>query len=313
VPSARPFRFGVQAKRAADGRAWRDQARAAEAMGYSTLWVPDHLGDEWGPLVGLTAAATATSTLRVGALVFDNDFRHPAVLAKELATLDLVSEGRLEAGIGAGWMRSDYDAHGLAYDPPATRIERMAEGLAVMKALWSGAGPTTFDGRHYRLRGAPGQPRPVQRPHPPMLVGGGGKRVLSVAAREADIVGFNATLTAGVVGPEVARTALASCFDDRVAWVRAEAGDRFGALELHCNVFVCMVGADPTATAEALAPAFGVAPGEALEVPLVMVGSVEHICEVLEQRRQRFGFTYWVVPATAAAAFAPVVARMAGR
>ncbi|MEO6121531.1 MAG: TIGR03621 family F420-dependent LLM class oxidoreductase [Acidimicrobiales bacterium] len=313
MPSTKPFRFGVQAKGAVDGKAWRDQARAAEDMGYSTLWVPDHLGDDWGPLVALTAAAAATSTLRVGALVFDNDFRHPAVLAKELATLDLVSDGRLEAGIGAGWMRRDYDAHGLAYDAAGTRIERMAEGLAVMKALWTGDGPTTFRGRHYSLCDAPGRPAPLQRPHPPVLVGGGGRKVLSVAAREADIVGFNATLAAGVVGPEVARTALASCFDDRVAWVREEAGDRFAALELHCNVFVCMVGADPRASAEALAPAFGVSPAEALEVPLVIVGSVDHICDVLTERRERFGFSYWAVPASSAESFAPVVARLAGR
>ncbi|MGH9154673.1 MAG: TIGR03621 family F420-dependent LLM class oxidoreductase [Acidimicrobiales bacterium] len=313
MPHAKPFRFGVQAKRAADGRAWRDQARAVEALGYSTLWVPDHLGDQWGPLVGLTAAAAATSTLRVGALVFDNDFRHPAVLAKELATLDLVSDGRLEAGIGAGWLRTDYEAHGLAYDAPGTRIERMAEAVAVMKALWSDDGPTSFAGRHYILRDAPGRPAPVQRPHPPVLVGGGGRRVLSVAAREADIVGFNANLAAGVVGPEVAGTALASCFDDRVAWVRSEAGDRFDALELHCNVFVCMVGADPRASAEALAPAFGVSATDALDVPLVIVGSVDHICDLLQQRRERFGFTYWVVPAASAEAFAPVVARLSGR
>lgn len=312
MSSTKPFRFGVQAKGAADGRAWREQARVAEALGYATLWVPDHLGDEWGPLVALTAAAEATTTLRIGALVFDNDFRHPAVLAKELATLDVLSDGRVEAGLGAGWMRSDYEAHGLSYDAARTRIERMAEGLAVMKALWSG-GPTTFEGRHYSLRGAPGQPRPLQRPHPPVLVGGGGRKVLTVAAREADIVGFNASLAAGVVGPEVAATALAGCFDERVAWVREAAGDRFGALELHCNVFVCMVGADPHATAEALAPAFGVAPEEALEVPLVLVGSVNHICDVLLQRRERFGFTYWVVPAASAKAFAPVVERLAGR
>ena len=312
MPSTRPFRFGLQAKHAADGPAWRDQARAVEALGYSTLWMPDHLDDQWGPLVGLTAAAEATSTLRIGALVFDNDFRHPAVLARELATLDLVSGGRLEAGLGAGWKRADYDAHGLAFDAPAARVERLAEGLAVMKALWAG-GPASFEGAHYTLRDAPGLPRPSQQPHPPVLVGGGGRRVLSVAAREADIVGFNATLTAGVVGPAVAQTALASRFDERVSWVREAAGDRFGALELHCNVFVCMVGAEPGTTAAALAPAFGVSPAEALEVPLVIVGSVDHICDVLQQRRERYGFTYWVVPAGCAEAFAPVVARLAGR
>lgn len=311
MASTKPFRFGVQTKGAASARAWRDQARAVESMGYATLWMPDHLGDQWGPLVGLTAAAEATTTLRVGALVFDNDFRHPSVLAKELATLDLVSEGRLEAGLGAGWLRTDYEAHGLAYDPPATRIDRMAEGLGVMRALWSGR-PVRRDGAHYRLHDAAGAPAPVQQPGPPVLVGGGGRRILTVAAREADIVGFNATLTAGEVGQAVARTALAARFDERVAWVREAAGDRFEDLELHCNVFVCMVGADPRASAEALAPGFGVTPEEALDVPLVLVGDVDHICHVLEARRRRYGFSYWVVPAGCAEAFAPVVARLAG-
>lgn len=309
--STKPFRFGVQATATPDGRAWRDRARAVEAMGYATLWVPDHLDDQWGPLVALTSAAEATTTLRIGALVFDNDYRHPAVLAKEVATLDLVSDGRVEVGLGAGWLRSDYEGHGLDYDPPAVRVERLGEALAVLTSLW-GPGPTTFAGRHYTLDAAPGRPKPVQRPRPPVLVGGGSRGVLSLAAREADIVGFNASLAAGAVGTEVARSALAPCFDERVVWVREAAGPRFDDLELQCHTFLCMVGAEPRAAADAMAPAFGVTPQDALEVPLVLVGSVEHICDVLHERRERYGFSYWGVPADAAEAFAPVVARLAG-
>lgn len=307
----RPFRFGLQVAHAADGRAWRDQARAAEDLGYATLWMPDHLDDQWGPLVGLTAAAGATTVLRVGSLVFDNDFRHPALLARESATLDLVSDGRLELGMGAGWLRSDYDGHGLAFDPPAVRVDRLAEGVAVVKAMWSG-GAASFEGRHYTLRRAAAAPRPVQRPHPPLLVGGGGRRVLGLAAREADIVGFTANLAPGRVGPEVARSALAGRFRERVAWVRRAAGPRFDDLELHCHTALCLVGADPRATADALAPSLGLSPGEALDVPVALVGSVDHICETLLRRREEFGFSYWSVPGHARDAFGPVVSRLAG-
>lgn len=308
----RAFRFGVQLASAPDARTWRDRARAVEDLGYASLWMPDHFEDQWGPIVGLTAAAAATTSIRLGALVFDNDYRHPAVLAKEMATLDLVSEGRLELGMGAGWLRSDYDRHGLAFDQPATRVERLEEAVQVVKSLWS-EGPTTFSGRHYRLDAAPGWPRPHQRPHPPVMVAGGGRRVLGVAARQADIVGFNMNLAAGSVGPEAARSSLAGRFEQRVAWVREAAGERFDQLELHCNTAFCLVGVDRHATAAAVAPGFGITPEEALDVPVALVGSVDEICETLERRREQYGFSYWAVPGDAFEAFAPVVARLAGR
>ena len=307
-----PFRFGVQFPAASDGRTWRDLARAAEDLGYATFWMPDHLDDQWGPLVGLTAAAAATTTIRVGALVLDNDYRHPGVVAKEMATLDLVSDGRVELGLGAGWLRSDYDRHGLTFDRPGVRVERLEEGVKVVKALWSGA-PADFEGRHYRLCGASGWPRPRQRPHPPILVAGGSRRVLGVAAREADIVGFNTSLAAGEVGPEAARSALAARFRERVEWVRDEAGDRFDQLELQCHTSFCLVGVDRRATAEAVAPGFGITPEEALEVPIALVGSVDEICHTLERRREELGFSYWAIPGEAFQAFAPVVSRLAGQ
>ncbi|MGH9281367.1 MAG: TIGR03621 family F420-dependent LLM class oxidoreductase [Acidimicrobiales bacterium] len=308
----RPFRFGVQFAAAADGRTWRERARAAEDMGYDTFWMPDHLDDQWGPLVGLTAAAAATSTLRVGALVFDNDYRHPAVVAKEMATLDVVSEGRVELGLGAGWLQTDYDRHGLPFDPPGTRVERLEEGVQVIKALWSGA-PATFQGTHYRLDRASGWPHPVQQPRPQIMVAGGSRRVLGVAAREADIVGFNTSLAAGAIGPDAARFALAERFHERVAWVKEAAGDRFDELELHCHTAFCLVGVDRMATAAAVAPGFGISPEEALDVPIALVGSVDEICATLERRRELFGFSYWAIPGDAFESFAPVVARLAGQ
>lgn len=308
----RPFRFGVQLASAPDVRTWRDRARAAEDLGYATLWMPDHFDHQWGPLVGLTAAAVATTTVRIGSLVFDNDYRHPALLAKEMATLDIVSEGRVELGMGAGWMKSDYDEFGIAFDPPGTRVARLEEGVQVVKAMWA-EGKADFAGAHYRLSQASNRPRPVQRPRPPIMIAGGGKRVLGVAAREADIVGFNMNLASGRVGSAAARSAVAERFRERVEWVREAAGDRFDALELHCNTQFCLVGADRRATAEAMAPGFGITPDEALEVPVALVGSVDEICHSLERRREEFGFSYWGVPGDACEAFAPVVARLAGQ
>lgn len=310
---ARPFRFGVQVSAAADGPAWAEQARHIEALGYSTLWIPDHFDDQWGPLVALTAAALATTTLLVGPLVLDNDYRHPGVVAREMATLDVVSGGRLELGIGAGWMRTDYERHGLVFDPPALRIDRLAEAVAVIKALWSDErGDADFDGTHYSLHGAKRRPRPVQRPRPRLLLAGGGRRMLSLAAREADIVGFNASLAAGEVGPAVARQALAPRFRERVAWVREAAGDRFDDLELQCHTFVCLVGADRVKVAEMMAGSFGVTPEEALEVPIALVGTVDELCDTLRRHREEYGFSYWAIPAGSYEAFAPVVERLAG-
>lgn len=308
---ARPFRFSVQASGASSRRAWHDTARRAEALGYSTLFLPDHLDDQLGPLVALATAAAVTDTLRVGTLVLDNDYRHPVVLAKEAATLDLMAEGRLELGLGAGWMKSDYDVSGIAYDPPGVRIDRLVEGLAVMKALWA-QGTCDFAGRHYNVAGAMGRPRPVTRPHPVILIGGGGRRLLSVAAREADIVGFNASLTAGRVGPETAASALPERFRERVGWVREAAGKRFGELELHCHTFLCRVTDDRRGLAETMAPLFGLSPDKALEVPLLLVGSVDQICDDLLARRDAYGFSYWTIQGDAMESFAPVVERLSG-
>jgi probable F420-dependent oxidoreductase len=307
----KPFRFGVQTRAASDGKAWRDQARQAEDLGYSTLWMPDHFGDQWGPIVGLTSAADATTTLRVGALVFDNDYRHPGMLAKEMATLDVVSEGRMEFGIGSGWMKSDYDEYGLEYDSPGVRIDRMIEGLAIIKQMWT-EGVADFEGKHYRYTAAVSEPRPVQQPHPPILIGGGGKRMLTYAAKEADIIGFNTKLTAGYVGPEAAAEATAEKFAERVEWVKAAAGDRFDSLELQCWVGFCFVDQDRQQVAEMMAPMFNLTPEDALRVPIVMAGSVDEIVETLQQRREDYGFTYWCVPGDAFEAMAPVVAKLAG-
>ncbi len=306
----RPFRFGVQTSSAPNGRLWRERARKIEDLGYSTLYVPDHFGDQWGPIVALTIAAEATDSLNVGALVFDNDYRHPVVLAKEIATLDLASEGRVEFGIGAGWMKSDYDEAGLAYDSPGVRIDRMVEGLAVMKQLWR-QGRAHHEGSHYTVSGAQGHPRPHSG-GPRIVIGGGGRRVLSIAAREADIIGVNPNLAAGHVGPEVAASSTAPYYRERIGWIREAAGDRFADLELQCLTFMVQFTDDRRGTYEAVAPLFGLTPEEAAEVPIALAGTVEEMVETLQQRREEYGFSYIVVHDPEMEQFAQVVARLAG-
>jgi probable F420-dependent oxidoreductase len=308
----KPFRFAVQTSFAPDGGTWRDRARKCEDLGYSTLYIPDHFGEQFGPLVALTAAAEATTKLNVGSLVFDNDYRHPLVLAKEIATLDLFSEGRVEFGIGAGWMRSDYDESGLAYDTPGTRIDRMVEGLAVIKGLLSEP-RFSFAGKHYTVTEGQGVPRPHSQPHPKILIGGGGKRVLSIAAREADIVGVNPNLAAGYVGPEVAQSARPARYRERIEWVREAAGARFADLELQVLTFFVQIGVDERKAAADIAPLFGIDPDEALDIPLALVGTVDQICETLQKRREEYGFSYVVVHDGEMDLFAPVVEHLAGK
>ncbi|HUS61517.1 MAG TPA: TIGR03621 family F420-dependent LLM class oxidoreductase [Acidimicrobiales bacterium] len=305
----KPFRFGVQVRNAVDGKAWRDLARKIESLGYSTLYVPDHFTDQWGPIVALTVAAEATSTLVVGALVFDNDYRHPITLAKEMLTLDLVSEGRVEFGLGAGWMKSDYDAAGIAYDEPKVRVDRFEEALGIYTALFR-QGVATAKTTHYDVAALQGEPRPAVGPK--ILIGGGGKRVLGIAARHADIVGVNPSLKAGYVGPEVAASALAPKFHERIGWLREAAGTRFDDIELQILTFFVQITDDRAGALDNLAPLFGVASAAAAEVPLALVGSVDEIVETLHRRREEYGFSNVVIHEGEVEDFAPVVEALAG-
>ena len=305
------FRFAVQAHTAPDVKTWRETARTAESMGYSTLYMPDHFGEQWGPMVSLTVAAEATDGLKVGTLVFDNDYRHPVVLAKEAATLDIVSEGRFEFGIGAGWMRTDYEQSGIPYDSPGTRIDRLEEALAILKALWRD-GTATFSGKHYTVTNAIGAPRPFTNPHPPIVIGGGGKRVLSIAAREANIVGVTANARSGEMGPDAAQTAKAEYFKQRLQWIKDAAGDRFDDIEIQSLTFITQVTDDRDSVFANIAPLFGFTLEEAADVPLALVGTVDQICETLQQRREEYGISYVTVQDAAMHDFAPIVERLAG-
>jgi probable F420-dependent oxidoreductase len=306
-----PFRFAVQLSAAPDGKAWRSTARQVEDLGYSTLYIPDHFGDQWAPLVALTVAAEATTTLRVGSLVFDNDYRHPVELAKEIATLSLASEGRVEFGIGAGWMKSDYDEAGIPYDRAGVRIDRMVEGLQIMKDLWN-TGTSTRAGAHYTTTNAQGLPRPHGNAAPPIIIGGGGRRVLTIAAQHADIVGVNPSLAEGFVGPETAQSARPERYRERIGWVREAAVARLNDLEFQILTFVVQVVPNRDEVFNNLAPLFGLQPDEAKQIPLVLVGTVDEICDTLVERREEYGFNYVVVHEPEMESFAPVVARLAG-
>jgi probable F420-dependent oxidoreductase len=308
----RPFRFGVQLNgTGSDSRAWAETAKRVEDLGYSTATMPDHFTEQLAPMPALMAVADATTTLRVGALVFDNDYKHPVVLAKELATMDVLSDGRVEIGIGAGWMASDYEQAGIAYDRPGVRIDRFEEAVTVIKGVMT-EGPFSFQGRHYQITGYDGLPLPVQRPHPPILVGGGGTRVLSIAAREADIVGINGTLAAGVVGPDALGTMTYRAVAERVNLVKEQAATRPEGVELNIRVFFVSVTDDPAGTIGGVASMFGVAPAEVEDSPFALVGSTQSITEDLIRRREDLGFSYVIVGPEDIDAFAPVVAALTG-
>ena len=310
--SQRPFRFGVQANGTGSRQEWVDLARNVEANGYSTLTMPDHFSDQMAPVPALQCAADATSTLRLGALVYDNDYKHPVVLAKELATMDVLSDGRVEIGLGAGWMVSDYEQSGIPYDPPGVRVSRFIEGLAVIKGAL-GTGPFSFEGEHYTITDYDGTPRPVQSP-PPILIGGGGPRVLKFAAREADIVGINATLTSGAVDASTFVSMTAQAVDQKVGVVRdaaTEAG-RFDDIEMNIRAFMVFV-TDEVDQALGTLSEFTGAPREIIaESPFALVGPTGEIIDELQERRERWGFSYIIVGQNDVDSFAPVVAALSG-
>lgn len=314
--TARPFRFSVSGGTPESARALGERARRAEQLGYSTYVLADHLLDVLAPVPALAAIAASTDRLRIGMFVLNNDLRHPAVLAQELATLDVLSEGRLEIGIGAGWNEPEYVASGIPFAPVGTRVGRLAESVAVLKGLFAD-GPFTHAGTHYRITALDGRPTPVQRPHPPILIGGGGQRVLALAAREAQIVGLAPRIGRG-------RGTFASCTmeatREKIGWIRAAAGERFASLEL--NTYASFRPATVTdrpaeAAADILRRVNEGAPEpitlEALlDSPHVFIGSVDALVEKFERLRDELGISNIMV-GSGLDEFAPVVERLAGR
>lgn len=308
----KPFRFGIQASSQPDRASWVNLAQRTEANGFDVLTMPDHFTDQLAPIPALMTAADATSTLRVGALVWDNDYKHPVVMAKELATIDVLSNGRLEIGLGAGWMISDYAQSGITYDRPGVRIDRFIEGLDVIRGCMA-TEKFSYAGKHYTITDYNGMPKPIQAPCPPILIGGGGNRVLTYAAQHADIIGINATLTAGAVGPEAIATMTAAAVDDKVAIVRRNVGNRANSIEMNVRAFMVRVTDNAPSAIEHLAKAMHVETSMIAETPFALIGPPSKLIEDLLARRERWGFSYVIVGGEDVDSFAPVVAALRGK
>jgi probable F420-dependent oxidoreductase len=304
--SIRPFRFGISVYESFNqADELLDLARRAESVGYSSVLVGDHLVEYDPPsIVALAWAAAQTETLRFGTLVLGNDFRHPAVLAKDAAQLDIVSGGRFELGLGAGWLRGDYDALGLTYDEPRVRVDRLAEALTIIKSCWAGE-PFEFSGEHYTIGDYAA--RPARNPPPPIIVGGGSPRVLRLAGQEADIVGIH---------PSTARSDFVTDTQEertlkKIEWVREGAGARFDELELMV-AFDGAITDDREAAAAGFAADAGASIADTLASTALLIGSVEEVCEDLRARREALGISYVVFGWKEYEEFAPVVERLAG-
>jgi probable F420-dependent oxidoreductase len=303
-----PFRFGILLADSPSRQAWVDTVRRAEELGYTTLLIPDHFDGQLALVPALMAAADATTRLRLGSLVADNDFRHPLALAKEAATLDLLSEGRLELGVGAGFRPSDYAPTGIRCDEPAVRVERLEEAVLVIKgALRSQA--LNFSGRHYAVTEYTGRPAPVQSPIP-LMIGGGGPRILRLAGREADIVGIAANLAPSQ--PDLGREYLSQRIEQKLQWVREGAGERFPDIELQTMVPIASVTDDSDGARAEAGARFGLTANEAADTLLLLVGSLDQMAETLMDRRRRLGISYYVFFAGAMEPLAPLVSRLTG-
>jgi probable F420-dependent oxidoreductase len=298
---------------------WADELREIERLGYASLYFPDHFGSQWDPLAGAMAAASVTERLRVGTLVCDVDYRHPVVLAKSAATIQLASAGRLELGVGAGWMQTDYDQAGIAYDSHGVRIERLEEALQILKAMWKDE-QTSFTGRHYRITNIAKAIDPLPPRAPAIIVGGGRPKILGVAGRYADIVGINPSLHEGKVTRETARDLTLERVLQKIAWVRAAAeaaGRCFDDLELSTLSFVVAVTDDPKPLREMIAQNTGMTQDEIANCPLFLTGSANEIKDSLLRRREQTGISHVVIQhrdlATTRAFAEAVVVPLAGK
>jgi probable F420-dependent oxidoreductase len=316
------FRFAVQSFNADSATEWTERARRAEGLGYSALHLADHLLGP-GPAIEKTGhpiqnlaaipamahAAAVTSTIRVGCRVFCIDYHVPLVLIKSAMTIDMLSNGRLELGLGAGWLQEEYAAAGLTFDSPKVRIDRLADVLEGVKAF-RGAGNCDVRNETLQWSGFEGVPKPHGQP--PIMIGGGSPRVLRLAGREADIVSLNFNNRSGVIGPDGVRSSSVEETQRKMDWVREGAGDRFADLEIEIGAYFTFVMDDPAPALENMATAFGYSADEMRAHPHALFGSVDTICDELQRRRELFGISYVTVGDSVMDAFAPVVARLSG-
>jgi probable F420-dependent oxidoreductase len=311
----RPFTFLAAVQAVLDGKTLATEARRAESMGYHALVVPDHLIEQLSPIPALATIAAATDRLRIAAFVHNNDLRHPAVLAQDLASLDVLSGGRLDVAIGAGWNKPEYDAIGIPFDATPVRQARLEEGIAVLKGCF-GDGPFSFAGEHYTITELDGQPKPVQRPHPPFLIGGGGRRTLTLAGREADIVGLAPRILPGQRSDPRSLTLAAAA--EKIEWVREAAGDRFDDLVFNVYPSTWPITLTDDRRAEAAKVVDGLrgrtdvdlTVDDVLESPHLFVDSIDGLVARFQMLRERLGITSFMVGDIDE--LAPVVERLAG-
>jgi len=306
----RPLEFGAKATKAASAKEWADLARQAEDLGFVSFQIDDHFGSQLAPMPAAMAAAAATTKIKVGPLVAGNDFRNPVVTAKESATIDLLCDGRFVLGIGAGWLKGDYEIAGITQHDASTRIARLDEAIDIFRGIWS-AEPFSFSGEHYSVAETTGYPKPAS--DIPILVGGGGRQILSLAARKADIVGVNPKIVGRSINPRSMATAAADVVDEKVGWIKEAAGDRYGQLKLQLQVFVTVVTEDPMPVAEKLAPAFGLPPEVVLAAPYFQIGPLSKIEENILELRDRWDISYIAFQGDATQAVAPLVSKLAGK
>jgi probable F420-dependent oxidoreductase len=325
MSKSKPFRFGLQAYAPASAKDWRDLARKAESMGFSSFHLADHVIGP-GPALNATGhpvqtvaaipamavAAEATDTIKVGCRVLCVDYRNPVMLAKEVATLDFFSGGRLELGLGAGWLQNEYEAMGIRFDRAGVRIDRMEEVIELLRASFAD-GELNIDGRHVHAVGFEAVPKPVSKPGPPLMIGGGAKRVLTIAGREADIVSLNFDNSSGKLGAEGIGSSTAELTEQKIRWVREGAGDRFADIELEIAAYFTIVTPDGEGTRSKMAPMFGMTPEVLAEHPHALIGSIDEICDRIVERRERYGISYVSFGASAIDAVAPVIERLAGK
>ena len=321
TPGVRPFRFLADPGDITDGPSLRESARRAESIGYHVLVYPDHVVVPFGFVPLLSTVAAVTDRLRVAPFVANNDLRHPALLAQDLATLDVLSGGRVEVAIGAGWNEPEYSALGIRFEPVGVRVSRLAEAVAVLKGCFAD-GPFSFAGEHYVITGHDGQPAPVQKPHPPLFIGGGGKRILTLAAREADIVGLAPRTLPTTDGGDIVRSDPRSitiaATEEKLGWIREAAGARAGSVEI--NVYP--TGGPPLLTDHARKAAADVLDGirartgvevdvdDYLASPHVFIGSVDGLVAKFAELRERLGISSFMVGDVDT--LAPVVERLSG-
>jgi len=322
---SKPFRFGLQAYAPNSGKEWRELARKAESSGFSSFHLADHIIGP-GPALAATGhpvqtvaaipamavAAEATSTIKVGCRVLCVDYRNPVMLAKEVATLDFFSEGRLELGLGAGWLQGEYEAIGVPFDRAGVRIDRFEEVIALLRASFA-EGELNIDTPHVHAVGFEAVPKPFAKSGPPIMIGGGAKRILTIAGREADIVSLNFNNSSGKLGADGIGSSTAELTDQKIQWIKDGAGARFDQIEIEIAAYFTIVTPDGAGTRAKMAPMFGMTPEVFAEHPNALIGSVDEICDRIVERRERFGISYVSFGASVIDAVIPVVERLAGK